>query len=286
VRIGNLRGRPWLITGDRAGIDINEASNGRFSDLPTVYEQWEEFAEWVPAGTDRAVQRSFDPSVLEAPSPAPRQVFAIGLNYRDHVEEAGLRVPSEPSVFTKYVSSFAGADCEVELPPGNVDWEVELVVVVGRTAHRVQAATAWDHVAGLTVGQDLSERGLQTAGDPPQFSLGKSFACFGPTGPTLVTPDEFTNPADLELGSFVNGEQVQKARTSQMVFGIDVLIESLSRVTTLYPGDVIFTGTPAGVGVVRTPARFLGPGDELVSYVEGIGEIRQRFVPAVERSLA
>jgi 2,4-diketo-3-deoxy-L-fuconate hydrolase len=223
---------------------------------------------------------------LGAPSPEPRQVFAIGLNYLDHVAEAGLAVPEEPAVFTKYVSSFTGPYAEVELPPDTVDWEVELVVVIGRIARRVAAADAWDYVAGLSVGQDLSERGLQFAGSPAQFSLAKSFPDFSPVGPVLVTPDELENPMDLELGCWLNGEQVQKARTSQLVFAVDALIEKLSRVTTLFPGDVIFTGTPAGVGAVRTPPRFLSPGDEIVSYVEGIGEIRQTFVAAVaERSL-
>lgn len=278
MRIGNLHGHPWLITGDGEGIDLDEASEGRFGDLPAVYDRWDEFIEWVQTTVDPTPARSFEVSALDAPSPAPRQIFAIGLNYFDHITEAGLNVPLEPAVFTKYVTSLAGADCEVELPPGTVDWEVELVVVIGREARRVPAADAWDHIAGLTVGQDLSERQLQLAGDPAQYSLGKSFPGFSPTGPVLVTSDEFANPADLELGSFVNGGQVQKARTSQMVFGVDVLIERLSRVTTLLPGDVIFTGTPAGVGVVRDPVRFLRCGDELVSYIEGIGEIRQRFV--------
>jgi 2-keto-4-pentenoate hydratase/2-oxohepta-3-ene-1,7-dioic acid hydratase in catechol pathway len=188
-------------------------------------------------------------------------------------------------VFTKYVSSFTGPQAEITLPLGSVDWEVELVVVVGRTAREVSTAEAWDHVAGLSVGQDLSERGLQLVGNPAQFSLGKSYPGFSPVGPFLVTPDELADPANLELNCWLNGEQVQKARTSQMVFAIDVLMERLSRVTTLYPGDVIFTGTPAGVGAVRTPPRFISPGDVLVSSVEGIGEITQTFVAAgTERS--
>ncbi|KOG85961.1 fumarylacetoacetate hydrolase family protein [Streptomyces varsoviensis] len=278
MRIGNVRGRPWLITGEGEGIDIYEASGHRFGpDLPALYERWDEFADWEPAAGRRA---GFTPADLGAPSPNPRQVFAIGLNYYGHVREAGLEVPTEPSVFTKYVSSFAGAESSVELPPGTVDWEVEIAVVIGRTAREVAAGDAWRYVAGLTVAQDLSERGLQLAGAPPQYSLGKSFPGFGPTGPFLVTPDEFADPADLELGCVLNGEPVQKARSTEMVFPIDVLIEKVSQVTTLFPGDVVFTGTPAGVGAVRTPPRFLAAGDELVSYVEGIGSIRQTFTAA------
>lgn len=277
MRVGNVQGRPWLITGPGMGVDVHDASGGQFGqDLPDLYGNWDEFTRW--AATAVAKPEPFRVADLESPSPAPRQIFAIGLNYFDHAEEAGLEVPPEPAVFTKYVSSFAGPDVEVVLPPGTVDWEVELAVVIGRPARNVPAAEAWSYVAGLTVAQDLSERGLQLAVTPPQYSLGKSFAQFSPMGPLLVTPDEFENPEDLELGCKVNGELMQKARTSQMVFSIDVLIEKLSKVTTLYPGDVIFTGTPAGVGIVRTPARFLSPGDELISYVEGIGEIRQTFV--------
>ncbi|WP_060950419.1 fumarylacetoacetate hydrolase family protein [Streptomyces hygroscopicus] len=284
MRIGNVRGRPWLITGEAEGIDIHEASGHRFGpDLPALYERWEEFTDWASAAAGE--RAGFTPADLGAPSPNPRQVFAIGLNYYGHVQEAGLEVPTEPSVFTKYVSSFAGAEAQVALPPGTVDWEVEIAVVIGRTTRHVAAGDAWSHVAGLTVGQDLSERGLQLAGAPPQYSLGKSFPGFGPTGPYLVTPDEFADPADLELGCVLNGEPVQKARSTEMVFSVDVLIEKLSRVTTLLPGDVMFTGTPAGVGAVRTPPRFLAPGDELVSYVEGIGSIRQTFLAAdAERS--
>lgn len=285
MRIGNVRGRPWLITSRGQGIDVGAASGRQFgSDLPGLYQRWDEFVGWAVQAEFEAIP--FEVSDLEAPSPSPRQVFAIGLNYLDHIQEAELEVPSEPSVFTKYVSSFAGPDVEVVLPPGNVDWEVELVAIIGREARNVSAEDAWSHVAGLTVGQDLSERALQLVGNPAQFSLGKSFARFSPMGPYLVTPDELADPRDLELGCRLNGEFVQKARTAQMVFSIEVLVEKLSQVATLYPGDVIFTGTPAGVGAVRKPPRFLGPGDELVSYVSGIGEIRQSFVATSTTGLA
>ncbi|WAP55012.1 fumarylacetoacetate hydrolase family protein [Streptomyces sp. S465] len=279
MRIGNVRGRPWLVTGTERGVDIHESSGGRLGPgFAELYDNWEQVVQWADSVQDEGVP--FDHAQLGPPSPHPRQVFAVGLNYFDHVEEAGLAVPQEPSVFTKYVSSFAGAESTVELPQGSVDWEVEVVVIIARTARRVAARDAWTYVAGLTVGQDLSERGLQLTGAPAQYSLGKSFAGFGPTGPYLVSCDEFSDPGDLEMGCLVNGEPVQKARTSGMIFPISVLIEKLSQVTTLYPGDVIFTGTCAGVGAVRTPPRFLSPGDELVSYIEGIGSIRQRFVAA------
>lgn len=279
MRIGNLQGEPWLIVDEAAGIPICEATGGRFgASMPELYDAWPDFMEW--AATTTAPLNPFDPSDLLAPSPQPRQVFAAGLNYVDHAAEAGLAIPAEPAVFTKYVSSFAGPQCEVELPTETVDWEVELVVVLGRTAHRVDAADAWSYVAGLTVGQDISERRLQSVGNPAQFSLAKSFPAFSPTGPFLVTPDSLEDPSNLEIGCLLNGEQVQKARTSQLAFAVDVLIQKLSAVATLYPGDVIFTGTPAGVGAARKPSRYIKPGDELVSYVEEIGQIRQVFVAA------
>jgi 2-keto-4-pentenoate hydratase/2-oxohepta-3-ene-1,7-dioic acid hydratase in catechol pathway len=143
----------------------------------------------------------------------------------------------------------------------------------------VAESAAWDHVAGLTVGQDLSERIVQWAG-AGQFSLGKSFPGFGPMGPWLVTPDEVPNRDDLELGCAIDGETVQKSRTSNMVFGVSRLVAELSAVLPLLPGDVIFTGTPAGIGAARKPPRFLKPGEVLTSYVEGIGTLRNRLVAA------
>ena len=277
MRVGNLAGRLVIITGAGA-IDVATASDGRFdADPQAVYDRWPEFVGWA-ASADGAAQ-SYDRDQLGGPAPAPRQSFGIGLNYRDHVAESGLGVPDQPSVFTKFPSCITGPYGDVVLPPGgHTDWEVELVVVIGVAARHVAESDAWSHVAGLTVGQDISERISQLAGAPAQFSLGKSFPGFGPTGPWLVTIDEFANPDDLELGCSVNGDQMQKARTSYLIISVPQLIAKLSAVVTLLPGDIIFTGTPAGVGMGRDPQRWLAPGDEVVSYVEGIGELRQRFV--------
>jgi 2-keto-4-pentenoate hydratase/2-oxohepta-3-ene-1,7-dioic acid hydratase in catechol pathway len=199
------------------------------------------------------------------------------LNYPDHAAEGGVDVPEWPMVFTKWVSSFTGATGEIALPATTVDWEAELVVVIGRRAHMVSRDAAWDHVAGLTVGQDLSERTLQVRGPMPQMGMAKSYPGFSPTGPYVVTPDEFDDPDRLEFGCSVNGEVVQQASTADLVFSVSVLIAELSAVLPLQPGDVIFTGTAGGVGAVRNPPRFLKPGDELVTYVEGIGELRHTF---------
>lgn len=279
MRIANLAGRLVLLDGERA-IDVERASGGAFgADPQQAFQRWSEFTAWTRAQSMPAGQ-TYDPGRLCSPSPAPRQIFGIGLNYGDHAAEAGLGTPdTEPPVFTKFASCLTGPYGEVVLPAGgNTDWEVELVAVIGVEARRVSAADAWSHVAGLTVGQDLSERSLQLAAPSPQFSLGKSFPGFAPVGPWLVTVDEFANPDDLELGCAINGESMQRGRTSDMLFSVPQLIAKLSAVLPLLPGDLIFTGTPAGVGMGRKPPRWLVPGDVLTSYVEGIGELRQHLV--------
>jgi 2-keto-4-pentenoate hydratase/2-oxohepta-3-ene-1,7-dioic acid hydratase in catechol pathway len=148
----------------------------------------------------------------------------------------------------------------------------------------VTESAAWSYVAGLTAGQDLSEREMQVAPPmPQQFSLAKSFAGFTPIGPQLVTPDEFPDPDDLEIGCTLSGEQMQKARTSDLIFSIPQVIAHLSAVLPLLPGDLIFTGTPSGIGMARNPRRFLRPGDELLTSAEGIGQMRHHFIPAPRR---
>jgi 2-keto-4-pentenoate hydratase/2-oxohepta-3-ene-1,7-dioic acid hydratase in catechol pathway len=281
VRIGNLSGRLTLFP-EQGAVDVEKASAGRFGPDPqAVYDVWEDFLGWAK-NADLSSACAFDAPDLGSPTPGPVQLFGIGLNYRDHVAEAKLAAPEEfPAVFTKFRTAISGPISTVTLPEGgHTDWEVELVVVIARRAERVSAADAWSYVAGLTVGQDISERIRQTEGSAPQFSLGKSFPGFAPIGPWLVTVDEFDDPDDLELGCAINGESMQHSRTSNLIFSVPVLIERLSATLPLLPGDVIFTGTPAGVGLGRTPQRWLQPGEELVSYITGIGELRQRFVSA------
>ena len=267
------------VVGEDAAVDVDLASHGRFGPDPqAIYGQWAAFRAWAQSLDDDAPWTPFDARLLRSPAPRPRQVFAIGLNYGEHAAEAGFARPDTVPVFTKFPTCITGPYGEIRLPAGShTDWEVELVVVIGPGGANINAASAWDQVAGLAVGQDLSERILQMASPSPQFSLGKSYPGFGPIGPWLVTVDEFDNPDDVGLGCFVNGEEVQKARTSELLFPVPALLESLSHVTPLLPGDVVFTGTPSGVGMSRTPPRFLAPGDELVSYVEGIGELRHQL---------
>jgi 2-keto-4-pentenoate hydratase/2-oxohepta-3-ene-1,7-dioic acid hydratase in catechol pathway len=281
MRFGSLNGRLSLLRDGRA-LDVERVSGGRFgSDPQAVYGDWDAFLAWAIGDAPAGGGEPFERARLEAPVPRPRQVFALGLNYAAHAREAGLELPPMPLTFTKFPSCIAGPEATVEVATSQVDWEVELVAVIGRAAHRVARADAWEHVAGLTVGQDLSARDVQMLGSPPQFSLGKSFPGFGPTGPWVVTPDELADRDDLAIGCALNGERVQGARTREMLFSVPETVARLSAVCTLLPGDLIFTGTPAGVGNRMDPPRYLAPGDELVSTIEGIGSITTRFAPAV-----
>lgn len=283
MRLGVIANRSVLVDGDSA-VDLERASKGRFpADPALLFEDWAALVEWA-AGAELGGEERLPLDALENPVPAPRQVFGIGANYGDHVAEAARAhghegdisalLPKDPLIFTKFRSSLAGPYDDIPLPTRNVDWEVELVVVIGRRAERIAPEDAWDHVAAVTVGQDISERVMQLAGVSPQFSMGKSFPGFGPMGPVLVTPDELDDPDDLELGCSLNDRVVQKGRTGDMVFSVSELIARITKVTPLLPGDVIFTGTPAGVGAFRKPPLFLKPGDTLTSWVHGIGELR------------
>lgn len=278
MRIYNVGGRLSLAV-DGGAVDVEDASRGRFgSDVQGVYDRWADFYAWA-SGFEGTSTLDIDVSRLGPPVPRPPQVFGIGLNYREHAAEAGLALPERPMVFTKFPASVTGPVGAIIRPPGSVDFETELVAVIGWRAEYVPAARAWDYVAGLTAGQDLSERELQTSGPPPQqYNMGKSYRGFAPIGPALVTLDEFADPGDLELGCLVNGRQMQKARTADMIFSIPRLVEFLSSILPLLPGDLIFTGTPSGIGWARKPPELLQVGDELVTWVEGIGEMRHRFV--------
>ncbi|MGH9016256.1 MAG: fumarylacetoacetate hydrolase family protein [Acidimicrobiales bacterium] len=275
MKLANHGGRAALVL-DEAIADVHEASGGRFGpDVMALYRDWPAFVDFaasVTAGTGPLIEAE-----LGCPVPGPRQVFAIGLNYRSHAEESGMAVPGVPATFTKFPASLSGPFDDIEIVGATVDWEVELVAVIGVGADRVDTAQAWSHVAGLTVGQDISDRTLQFAAGA-QFSLGKSRRGYGPMGPWLVTPDEVADPDDLALGCAVDGETVQDARTSDLIFDVPHLIAELSAVLPLLPGDVLFTGTPAGVGATRQPPRFLGPGQLLETWIEGIGVIRNRCV--------
>lgn len=276
MKIANLRGRLVRLTDDGA-IDVAEASHGAFGPDPqNAWRDWPRFEEWA-RGAKLGKGGAYAPEELGPPVPAPSQVFGIGLNYRDHADEAAIPLPSEITVFTKFPSCLAGPFATVRLPSEHVDYEVELVVVIGREAHEIDAKNGWSHVAGVTIGQDLSERDVQLRPPVPQFSMGKSFPGFGPIGPAVVTLDELPDRDDLELGCRIGEEELQRSRTSRMIFPVPEIVARLSRVVTLRPGDLIFTGTPSGVGMARKPQRWLRPGDALESWIDGIGRVRQNL---------
>ncbi len=284
MRLANVSGRLTLVLGDDAGADVERLSGGAFGPDPqTAYDDWAALEAWLGAldpGTVRP-DVAIDVRELGAPVPRPRQVFAIGLNYRAHARETGAEIPDRPVVFTKFASCLTGPVSDVVVPDGgSLDWEAELVVVMGRAARHVTVAEAWDHVAGVTVGNDVSERDRQRLDPARQWSLAKSMPGFGPTGPWLVTTDGLADRDDLALGCSVNGVTVQSSRTSDLIFPVPVLVSWLSASVTLLPGDLIWTGTPSGVALGRPDRPFLAPGDVLRTWVEGVGELRQRFVAA------
>jgi 2-keto-4-pentenoate hydratase/2-oxohepta-3-ene-1,7-dioic acid hydratase in catechol pathway len=277
MRIATVRGRLAVLT-PAGALDVATASDGKFGPDPqTAFDDWAAFTDW--AATASGEVHPFAPEDLGPPVPRPRQVFAIGLNYVRHAHESGLPVPTTPLVFTKFPSAITGPTGEIVLSGDTVDWEVELVAVVGTEARNVAEADGWSYVAGLTAGQDLSDRTLQNAGSPPQFSMGKSYPGFAPIGPSLVTPDELTDRDDLRVVTRVDGEVRQDSRTSDLVFSIPQLIARLSEVVTLLPGDLIFTGTPEGVGLGRTPQVYLHPGEVLETTIDGIGSMRHTLLP-------
>ncbi|MGW6376112.1 fumarylacetoacetate hydrolase family protein [Rhodococcus sp. NPDC055112] len=279
MRFASVNGRAKIVKNDKA-VDVYEASGGKFGPSPaTVYDQWQAFTAWAAADTTEAAEQ-FDPTTANSPTPTPRQVFGIGLNYQAHQIESGLPKPEVPLVFTKFPSSITGAHGVVALPTDQVDWEVEMAVVIGALAVGVNAADAWSYVAGVTAAQDFSARDVQMRpAGTPQFSLGKSFAGFTPMGPVLITPDEFPNPDDIAVSCDLNETTMQSSSTADLIFSVGELIEYLSAIVTLLPGDVILTGTPSGVGLGQTPNRFLTKDDQVVTRVDDL-VMKHTFAPA------
>lgn len=278
VALANLEGRAVVVRDGRAA-DVASESGGRFGTDPmAALAAWDAFSDWARGLAADAYRQAIDETRLGPPVPRPRKVIGIGVNYRAHVAEAGMELPKQPMVFTKFPSCLTGPRGEIALSGPTVDWEVELVVVIGREARRVAAERALDHVAGYAVGQDVSDRRLQFADKPPQFSLGKSLDTFGPLGPAVVTLDALADPNDLAIRCDVDGITMQDGRTSDMIFSVPELIAFLSARLPLEPGDLLFTGTPAGVGSTRTPRRYLKAGEVVTSTIEGLGTLVNRCV--------
>jgi 2-keto-4-pentenoate hydratase/2-oxohepta-3-ene-1,7-dioic acid hydratase in catechol pathway len=217
---------------------------------------------------------------LLAPVLDPQKIICVGLNYADHAAETGAKVGDEPVIFNKFPTCLRGPEAPIELPPesAEVDYEAELVVVIGRRARRVGRESALDYVAGFACGHDVSARDWQKSKPGKQWLLGKSFDSFAPLGPWLATRDEIPNPGELPIELRLNGQVMQSSNTRQLIFGVDYLVSYLSHVCTLLPGDLIYTGTPPGVGMARTPPVFMKPGDVAEVTIAGLGTLRNPVV--------
>ena len=217
---------------------------------------------------------------LLAPVPDPRKIICIGLNYRDHAAESGVPAPEEPVLFSKYPTALIGHGETIVLPSVSqeVDYEAELVVVIGRGGRHIPRERAFEHVGGYAVGHDVSARDWQLNKPGKQWMAGKTFDTFAPVGPELVTPDEVPDPHKLGIRLRLNGQTMQDSSTSQLIFGVDELIAYMSQVFTLEPGDLIFTGTPPGVGMARKPPVWLKPGDTVEVEIDHLGTLRNPVV--------
>ena len=276
-RLANVAGRAVLVDGD-AYHDLEACSDRALGPDPmaavAAHRQLHDLAARLG---DRTPDGRIADVELGPPVPRPVNVFAIGLNYRAHAAESGMAdEPAAPVVFTKFPTCICAPGTDVELEADSVDYEVELVVAIGTGGKGIAAVDAWSHVAGVTAGQDISDRALQFAARPPHFDLAKSRDTYGPIGPVLVSPDAFDDPDDITLTCEVNGERRQHASTTDMFFGVPALVEYLSGILTLRPGDLIFTGTPDGVGMAR--GELLRPGDVVTTTVEGVGSFTNRCV--------
>jgi 2-keto-4-pentenoate hydratase/2-oxohepta-3-ene-1,7-dioic acid hydratase in catechol pathway len=224
----------------------------------------------------KAAKVPADQVKLHAPIVDPRKIICVGLNYKDHAAESGSPIPKEPILFSKYATALIGHGETIVLPKVSqeVDYEAELVIAVGKKGRHLTPQNAIEHVAGYSVGHDVSARDWQLRKDGKQWMIGKSFDTFAPVGPVLVTKDEVQDPLNLPIRLRLNNQVMQNSNTRQMIFGVTELLVYLSQVFTLEPGDLIFTGTPPGVGMARQPPVYLKDGDVVEVEIEGLGLLR------------
>lgn len=261
---------------DGKHVDLTAADPDLPRDLKSLLAQDSGLARAQRAADKGRQAGMFVEGRVLAPLSSPGKVICIGLNYRDHAIESGVEPPPEPVVFNKFPQSIAGPDDPIRLPPvcQQVDYEAELVVVVGKRGKRIPRASAMQHVAGYMNGNDVSARDWQLQKPGKQWLLGKTPDTFAPIGPWLVTADDVPNPGELSIQLRLNGQTMQNSSTRELIFKIDELIAYVSQITTLEPGDLIFTGTPPGVGMARKPPVFLKPGDVCEVEIAGLGVLR------------
>ncbi len=233
------------------------------------------------AASPHAVKYSAQSVKLLPPIPNPGKILCVGLNYRDHAIEGGKAIPTEPVLFAKYANTLIGQGDPIKLPKvaQKVDYEAELVIVIGKTGkHIPNDASAFAYVGGYTCGHDVSARDWQFRGEEKQWTIGKTFDTFAPTGPVIVTADEPLDPHNLRIQLRLNGQTMQNSSTKEFIFGVPAMLSFLSQVVTLEPGDLIFTGTPPGVGISRKPPVLLKAGDVAEVEIEGIGILKNPIV--------
>ena len=283
MRLANYEGRATVVV-DGHAVDVQRASDQRLGSDPMLLAQLGNHPALraIAASASAADWPLLDEARLGAPVPRPPKGFGVALNYRQHALESGRDLPTEPHLFGKMENCVCGPFDEIIVPAGctQVDYEAELVIVFGRTCKNATREDAWSFLAGVTAGQDISDRGEQFRPPVKQFTIAKTYDTFGPIGPYLVTADELNNPDALELEGRLGGEVMQHSNTSDLIFDVPALVVWLSRFITFQPGDLLWTGTPGGVGEARTPQRFLHAGDVLETQIEGIGTMRN---PVVER---
>jgi 2-keto-4-pentenoate hydratase/2-oxohepta-3-ene-1,7-dioic acid hydratase in catechol pathway len=270
---------PGAVMDDGALVDLHAADDSIPGDMIALLHGGAPMVERARRAAESASPRLAMADVtLLAPVPRPRKVLAIGLNYRDHAQETDAQIPERPVVFAKMPTCITGPGL-VQLPKvsSSLDWEGELCFVIGKGGRHIKADDAMSHVAGFCNGNDLSVRDWQF--HSPTWMMGKGFDTHGPIGPWLVTPDEIGDIDNLDVKTWVNDELVQSSNTKNLIFGIPAIIEYLSAAFTLEPGDVVFTGTPAGVGVARKPPRFLKVGDVVRVEISGLGVLENTVVP-------
>ena len=287
-RFANVDNRAVLVVGDDY-YDIHQISNGALASDPMLAlemsEELKQLSDRLSSNLEEiTVTGNINDVTLRPPVARPRNAFAVGLNYRNHAKEAGMAIPPAPMVFTKFPSCITGPTGVVEMRSDYVDFEGELVAVIGKTAKNVTADNALEYVAGLCIGQDISDRAAQFTSQPPQFNLGKSFDTFGPIGPYLVSLDSIADDNKLMLTTLVNGEIRQKDSAKDLIFDIPFLVSYLSQILTLQCGDIIFTGTPGGVG--GPEGLFLKDGDVIETSIEGLGSMENRCVRISDHSRA
>ena len=277
MRLANLSGRAVIVVDGRA-VDVHRASGGALAADPMVLSDLANHPALreLAASANPAEWPIVDEAELGAPVPRPPKGFGVALNYRTHAIESGRELPTEPHLFGKTENCVCGPFDTIVAPAGlhEIDYEAELVIVFGRTCKAATRENAWSFLAGVTCGQDISDRGEQFRPPVKQFTIAKTYDTFGPIGPYLVTADELADPDALEIEGRVSGEVMQHSNTSDLIFDVPALVVWLSRYITFQPGDLVWTGTPGGVGEARTPQRFLLDGDVVETEIEGIGTMR------------